>query len=145
MSKRHAFFALLAAAVLLIVTPLVSATGAPPLPRSSYQSAAYLPLLLKVASVGPSPTATPTATSTAWPTATMTPTNTKTSIPAVPTATPTQAQAAVCPCSSNSLNCSDFATQAQAQACFDYCWAQRGYDVHKLDRDNDGEACESLP
>ena len=33
----------------------------------------------------------------------------------------------------------------QAQRCFDYCWDLRGSDVHGLDGDGDGEACESLP
>jgi hypothetical protein len=41
------------------------------------------------------------------------------------------------------LNCSDFVTQAQA--CFDYCVAQGAGDVHELDMDDDGVACESLP
>lgn len=50
-----------------------------------------------------------------------------------------------CDCSGNRYNCSDFKTQNQAQACFDYCMRVKGYDVHKLDRDQDGRACESLP
>lgn len=48
-------------------------------------------------------------------------------------------------CSYDAYNCSDFSTQLQAQACFDYCLVQVGYDVHGLDADADGEACESLP
>ena len=52
---------------------------------------------------------------------------------------------APCNCAGPDLNCSDFATHAAAQACFDYC-KQQGYgDVFKLDGDNDGSACESLP
>ncbi len=35
--------------------------------------------------------------------------------------------------------------QEDAQACFDYCWDLTGQDVHGLDSDNDGVACESLP
>jgi len=50
-----------------------------------------------------------------------------------------------CNCAGPDLNCSDFATHAAAQACFDYC-RQQGYgDVFRLDGDNDGSACESLP
>ena len=50
-----------------------------------------------------------------------------------------------CNCTGPDLNCADFSTQAEAQACFDYCKG-RGYgDIHGLDGDNDGIACESLP
>jgi hypothetical protein len=41
-------------------------------------------------------------------------------------------------------NCSDFATQAQAQAWFDTYYPHYG-DIAKLDGDNDLIACESLP
>jgi len=47
-------------------------------------------------------------------------------------------------CSDNAYNCSDFETQAQAQAAFEACGGTSN-DVHLLDRDNDGGACESLP
>jgi hypothetical protein len=40
---------------------------------------------------------------------------------------------------------SDFSTQAEAQAVHDACFAQVGFEVHNLDQDNDGIACESLP
>ena len=50
-----------------------------------------------------------------------------------------------CDCAGPDLNCDHFATQEEAQACYDYCKA-RGYgDVFRLDGDNDGSACESLP
>jgi len=58
---------------------------------------------------------------------------------------PTSAPAAVCDCSGNVYNCENFNTQGGAQACFGYCWTVRGYDVHRLDGDNDGIACEALP
>jgi micrococcal nuclease len=45
------------------------------------------------------------------------------------------------PCAATDCDCSDFATHAQAQACFD---AHPG-DPFRLDGDNDGIACESLP
>ena len=50
-----------------------------------------------------------------------------------------------CDCSRNIYNCSDFSTQAEAQRCYEHCLRERGYDVHRLDRDGDGIACESLP
>jgi len=53
--------------------------------------------------------------------------------------------AAVCSCSGNIYNCADFSTHSQAQNCHDYCMSQGRGDVHRLDGDNDGIACESLP
>lgn len=95
------------------------------------------------ATVTEGPSATPTVTRT--PTATTTQTATPT-ITATPTATATKSPPANCStCAYDAYNCSDFSTQAQAQDCHDYCMAQVGYDVHGLDADGDGEACESLP
>jgi len=48
-------------------------------------------------------------------------------------------------CSDNLYNCSDFSSQAEAQMCYDYCQALGRGDVHWLDDDCDGVACESLP
>ncbi|MCC6605753.1 MAG: excalibur calcium-binding domain-containing protein [Anaerolineae bacterium] len=63
---------------------------------------------------------------------------------AVPTAThPAPSGCSIC--SFNAYNCSDFQAQDSAQACHDYCFTLVGYDVHRLDADNDGLACESLP
>ena len=47
-------------------------------------------------------------------------------------------------CSSDVYNCGDFTTQAEAQEVFDYCSQQGAGDVHQLDRDGNGQACESL-
>lgn len=44
-------------------------------------------------------------------------------------------------CSSNVYNCANFRTQAEAQKVLEAC----GRDVHKLDGDSDGVACETLP
>ncbi len=41
-------------------------------------------------------------------------------------------------------NCSDFETQEEAQRFFESLGG-RGNDVHRLDGDNDGIACEALP
>jgi hypothetical protein len=41
-------------------------------------------------------------------------------------------------------NCDDFETQPQAQAFFDKLGGT-SHDIHRLDGDKDGEACESLP
>ena len=50
-----------------------------------------------------------------------------------------------CYCASNRYNCSHFPTQAEAQAVYECCMKKVGYDVHRLDRDKDGIACEALP
>jgi endonuclease YncB( thermonuclease family) len=52
---------------------------------------------------------------------------------------------AVCSCAGNLYNCPDFPTHASAQACYEYCISIGRGDVHRLDRDNDGSACENNP
>lgn len=47
-------------------------------------------------------------------------------------------------CSSNTYNCPDFKTHAEAQQVFEFCGGINN-DVHGLDADKDGLACESLP
>ncbi|MCH7640922.1 excalibur calcium-binding domain-containing protein [Patescibacteria group bacterium] len=47
-------------------------------------------------------------------------------------------------CSGNVYNCGDFTTHAEAQSAFEACGGVTN-DIHKLDRDRDGVACESLP
>lgn len=49
-----------------------------------------------------------------------------------------------CECSSNTYNCTDFKTHAEAQALFECCGGAKN-DIHRLDSDGDGLACESLP
>ena len=57
----------------------------------------------------------------------------------------TPPQSAVCSCSGNTLNCGDFSTHSQAQACYNYCVSLGRGDVHALDGDKDDLACENLP
>ncbi|MCK5123454.1 MAG: excalibur calcium-binding domain-containing protein [Candidatus Pacebacteria bacterium] len=47
-------------------------------------------------------------------------------------------------CSYNTYNCSDFATHKEAQRVYEACGGVNN-DVHRLDRDKDGSACETLP
>ena len=47
-------------------------------------------------------------------------------------------------CWVNRYDCSDFATQSEAQAVYVACGGRQN-DVHRLDRDKDGWACEALP
>lgn len=46
-------------------------------------------------------------------------------------------------CSYNAYNCGDFSSRSAAWDVFNYCMDQVGYDVHDLDRDDDGP-CDSL-
>lgn len=72
--------------------------------------------------------------------------------PAAPAATPTTGlteppsdEAPTCSCTSNTYNCPDFTTHHEAQACYAYCVEQGAGDIHRLDGNGDGQACESLP
>jgi hypothetical protein len=66
--------------------------------------------------------------------------------PPPPTSAPVEApQAAVCECSYDAYNCRNFGTHNAAQACFNYCGSVGAGDIHRLDQDNDGNVCESLP
>jgi len=105
----------------------------------------------------PTSTLAPSNTSTEAPTASAIPTLASTStqlptatliifIPATqaPVATSLPAQS-VCSCAGDTLNCTNFTFESQAQACFNYCMSQGVGDIHGLDGNGDGAACESLP
>jgi Excalibur calcium-binding domain len=47
-------------------------------------------------------------------------------------------------CWRNAYDCRDFCTRSEAQAAYRACGGLRD-DVHRLDRDRDGLACERLP
>ncbi|PIO07906.1 hypothetical protein COU59_02515 [Candidatus Pacearchaeota archaeon CG10_big_fil_rev_8_21_14_0_10_34_12] len=47
-------------------------------------------------------------------------------------------------CDTDTYNCEDFANKTAAQAAFDYCSDLGFGDIHQLDNDSDGFACESL-
>ncbi|SHE71047.1 Endonuclease YncB, thermonuclease family [Desulfacinum infernum DSM 9756] len=42
------------------------------------------------------------------------------------------------------LDCGDFSSWQEAQRCFEECLRVTGRDVHRLDRDGNGRACEGL-
>jgi hypothetical protein len=93
------------------------------------------------------PTDTPVPTDTSMPT-TMPIPPTPTHLPQPTVAPPTQTpsgEAAVCDCSGDIYDCSDFSTHTEAQVCYEYCKSLGRGDIHCLDRDDDGIACESLP
>jgi hypothetical protein len=73
------------------------------------------------------------------------PARTATSTPTVsPTSTPTPTPGPW-DCTYDRYDCTDFSSRDEAQACHNYCMALVGYDVHHLDGDDDGIACEMLP
>ena len=110
--------------------------SATPIPTQVY-AAAIIPT--KEYSATPIPTQVYTATPI--PTRTYSPTPIPTQyIPPITSYTGT----CPCDCSGPDLNCKDFSSHAQAQACFECCKKSHG-DCFKLDRDGDGNVCESLP
>ena len=133
-------------------TPGTTATATPSTPATATPTKTATPTATATHTATPTATATktPTATATKTPTATATktPTATPTKTPtatathtATATATPPDLVGACGTCALTDCNCSDFATHAQAQTCFN----ADPSDPFGLDGDNDGIACESLP
>ena len=46
-------------------------------------------------------------------------------------------------CDADVYNCGNFTTQSEAQGFFDACFKDNG-DIHRLDADGNGKACERL-
>jgi len=65
--------------------------------------------------------------------------------PQPPAARPPQQAEDACYCSSDIYNCNNFQYQQEAQACYDDCQAQGRGDIHELDSNSNGLACEELP
>jgi hypothetical protein len=64
--------------------------------------------------------------------------------PVEPPSAPSPA-AFACTCDYDRFKCDSFETQEEAQGSFQYCIDESAGDIHKLDGDNDGVACEDLP
>lgn len=111
-----------------------------PLPSATSTAA---PTSTTAPSATPTPTASPTLTSTPLPDYSLSPYPTPTD-PNKPNNVPTDAPIpdVPCDCYSFDLDCSDFGNRNQAQACYDHCLEETGQDVHSLDGNNDGVACE---
>ena len=129
-------------------TPTPTAPAAPT-PESATPTAAPAPTPTPVPTPRPSPIPTPTPepalTATPTPTATSTPeppTPTPTLTP-TPTSTPDTVELKYDPAGPD-RNCSDFDTWAEAQAFYEAAGGPET-DRHRLDRDRNGVACESLP
>jgi len=54
----------------------------------------------------------------------------------------TSSWSSTCSCSSNRYNCDSFLSSTDAQLCYNHCINLGAGDIHDLDRDNDGNACE---
>lgn len=85
------------------------------------------------------------ALSTATDDSSTVPATTITSIPVTPATNTNATGNAECYCASNKYNCGDFQTHQKAQNLYDCCLQKVGTDIHRLDKDKDGSACESLP
>lgn len=57
-------------------------------------------------------------------------------------ATPAAPPAGACVCDRALYTCSSFSNWSAAQTCFNQCRIAVGYDIHGLDEDGDGVACE---
>lgn len=88
------------------------------------------------------PSATTAPTLITLPTDTFLPPPTNTIVVIIPTLPPATG---ACSCNGDTYNCSDFSSHSSAQECFNYCVSIGRGDIHKLDSNNDGNACESLP
>lgn len=72
------------------------------------------------------------------------PTATPVAVRAQPAAVPIAPAAPACQCSGVDYDCGNFGSWRAAQDCFQHCLQTVGSDVHRLDADSNGIACESL-
>jgi micrococcal nuclease len=112
-----------------------------PAPATTTPAPTTAPTPTPQTTVEPAPAPAPTPAPTPEPAPAPAPTTEPAPTPAP---TPTQS-ASACDCSGNIYNCTDFKTHAAAQAVYDCCMAKVGTDIHRLDSNHDGQACESLP
>ena len=141
-------------AVVLIVAQLVSSVGAATssliasIPTATPTGTATLtPTNTFTLTITLTPTITDTPTQTFTPPATATPLPALTSLPppTLVVIVPAQPAQVACSCSGDTLNCGNFLYQSSAQSCYNYCISVGAGDIHGLDGNHDGVACESLP
>jgi hypothetical protein len=122
------------------VLTVVKTVKPSPVPTIFYKSI-DTPTLMPTQKLSATPIPTQVYTATPIPTRTYSPTPIPTQyIPPITSYTGT----CPCDCSGPDLNCKDFSSHAQAQSCFECCKKSHG-DCFGLDRDGDGNVCESLP
>ena len=116
--------------------PIVSTFTPKPFPTDIPLTLTSTPTLEPTATnIPPSPV--PIPTSEPVPTLAPSPTD-------VPPTTIPEPTSSAWDCSGNVYNCSNFMIWADAQNCYEYCLSMGSGDIHDLDRDDDGIACESL-
>lgn len=118
-------------------TPVIPAKGVPLPTRTTVIDQTATVEVVATATLEPNITVIPAFTSR--PTWTLEPTKTPFVLATIPAA-PSRAG---CRCASDTYNCSDFPSQASAQACFNACLAAGRGDIHRLDQNNNGLACEN--
>lgn len=128
------------------LTPLPTATPWPTfaMPTTPPTSTPVLPTATQIPTPTPyvpTPTIALPTPSSAPPTIEVLPTATSAPPTVAPTETPLPTQTPVITyiCDHDAYNCSD----PEAQAAFAYCMAQGAGDIHRLDGDNDGQACDN--
>jgi hypothetical protein len=152
--------------VMAVISNFIGGSGDPVPPTPTMDLVAVQLTALAEAWLPYTQTAQAAVTNTPPPTATLVPTETATLAP-LPTATlqvfatattflqilpinqsptsPPAGQSAVCSCAGDTYNCGDFGgSWSAAQACYTYCVSQGAGDIHRLDGNNDGSACDSL-
>jgi LysM repeat protein len=111
----------------LLITPV----------KSPSAQITVVPTAIPMSTAVPSPVAPPT------PMRTPLPMQTSMATPR-PSASPTATrQFTTYQCSSDTYNCEEGRPQEESQRIYEYCFDLTGRDIHDLDRDDDGVACEA--
>jgi hypothetical protein len=125
-----------------IRAPLINTSAPQPTQTSADPTRTSLPTRTKYPTVDHNNTQLPRATQPIW---TQEPATPFATLPIIVPPVASGPSITVCSCNANLYNCSDFNTRARAQACYNACVSNGKGDIHQLDKDNNGQACESLP
>ena len=133
------FIFCIACACLLAFSEIVNPTNGTPTTTSNISTSIVQTAIFILPTVAVTSTNLPTLTKppAMIPSVTSIPTNTVVFI--LPTNPPAGAS---CSCSGDTLNCSDFSSDTSAQVCMDYCISIGAGDIHNLDGDANGLACD---
>ncbi|MEZ4710469.1 MAG: hypothetical protein R3A44_24920 [Caldilineaceae bacterium] len=131
-------------------TALPAPTVAPTLALTPTATATVAPTATAIVSATEMPTTTASVQLTATPLPTIAPLATLTDTQGSQTDMPIYVfdprlimnTPATCDCSAKRYWCANFISRADAQLCYDRCQEQAGFDIHELDPDADGMACE---
>jgi hypothetical protein len=127
---------------------LIFAAILPPSDKATPTSTPIIePIIIQTTEIVLSPTSytLPTLTQPATSPPLETLSATATVIFVMPTSPPSGSGPGICPCAADTLNCPDFPTDPDAQACMDYCISIGAGDIHNLDGNANGLACDGTP